>query len=95
MQAQVYNLTLASANTEYPITLPPSHNFEFQCRTAADVRFAFEADKVATPVAPYFTLKSGGSYWTERESEVVDSLTIYFASGSAGVVVELVVYLGE
>jgi hypothetical protein len=62
----------------------------FQCRTAFDIRFAFETGKVATPTAPYGTIKSGGSY-DEDGLDMVDK-TLYLASSQAGVVVEVVIY---
>ena len=83
----IENKTLTSANTEYYIELPPSTSkISFQCRTSADVRYAFVTGKVATPTAPYFTLKSGGEKTLE---EMNFGGRIYFASGSAGVIIEL------
>jgi hypothetical protein len=81
---KIYNTTLTQANTEYALTLNANFGFEFQCRTAYDVRFAFEAGKVATPTEPYMTLKSGDYFYEPNEHPV----TIYFASAQAGVIVE-------
>lgn len=87
----IYNITLTSANTEYPQALPDhTKKLTFQCRTANDIRFAFVAGKVATPTAPYGTIKSDGAY-DEKDLDLV-SKTLYLACGSAGKVVEIVCY---
>ena len=58
----VYNVTLTNANTEYSQELPPNtRSLAIQSRTAVDVRAAFVTGKVATPTAPYFTMKSGSA----------------------------------
>ena len=57
------NVTLTLGDTEYSITLPQNTKaFMFQNRSANAMRFAFEGGKVATPTAPYFTLKGGAVY---------------------------------
>lgn len=95
----IYNKTLTSADTEYSQELPKgTKHFSFQCRTAFDVRFAFEDGKVATPTAPYATAKSGDSFTSPEKvgfswnTDEAAAATIYFASAEAGVVVELVVW---
>ena len=86
----IYNVTLTDANTEYSQDLPANCRFfEFQCRTAFAVRYAYVTGKVATPTAPYMTLKSGGSYYTPVISQGASPSTVYFASAQAGVVVEI------
>ena len=87
----VTNKTLTDANTEYSVVLTGSCRFiTFQCRTAFDVRYAFVTGKVATPTAPYATLKSGGVYSSPEKVEVpLGGLTLYLASAQAAVVVEL------
>jgi len=83
-----YNVTLASADTEYSQALPANtKRISFRCRTNYDVRFAFETGKVATPTAPYSTLKAGREY-TEYDLDLA-AVTLYLASSQAGVVVEL------
>lgn len=63
MEPEIINATLTSADTEYSRQLPPgTKNFSLQCRTAFDVRFAFATGRVATPTAPYMTVKSGTWY---------------------------------
>lgn len=87
----IENLTLTVANTEYSVEMPPSvKKVSFQCRAAADVRYAFVAGKVATPTAPYFTLKSGGE-------KTLDDMhlggRVYFGTASAGSIIELEYWL--
>ena len=87
----IYNKTLTSVDTEYSQALPDhTKKLTFQCRTAFDVRFAFETGKVATPTAPYGTIKANGAY-DEKDLDLV-SKTLYLGCGSAGKVVEIVVY---
>lgn len=92
LRVTTYNKTLTDANTEYSQALSLScRHFTMQCRTAVDVRFAFETGKVATPTAPYATMKSGSVYSSPEKFEVpVGGLTVYLASGSAGVIVEII-----
>lgn len=83
-----YNVTLTSADTEYSQALPSQcRAVSFRCRTAYDVRFAWVTGKVATPTAPYQTLKANAEYW--KDSIHPTSLTLYLASAQAGVVVEI------
>lgn len=96
---EIFNVTLTDADTEYnqAFSVGTKH-FSIQCRTAFDVRFSFEDGKVATPTAPYATVKAGDSYtspekmgfsWNEDEDAAA---TIYLASSTAAVVVELVAW---
>ena len=83
----IYNLTLTSANTEYSQTMTNIRNLTFQCRTAYDIRYATGTGIVATPVAPYMTLKSGDVFCQYNLN--ISSMTVYFGSSQAGVVVEI------
>ena len=85
-----YNLTLTLADTEYSQSFPLAKKITIQCRTAYDVRFSYVTGKVATPTAPYMTIKSGAAYW--EDSLAVSGTTLYFASDEAGVVVEILVW---
>ncbi|MGC9397120.1 MAG: hypothetical protein ACP5J4_19930 [Anaerolineae bacterium] len=86
-----YNVTLTSANTEYSQALPSGcRAVAFRCRTGYAVRFAWETGKVATPTAPYQTLKAGGEYWKDNIN--ADGLTLYLASDTAAVIVEIEVW---
>ena len=85
----IYNLTLTDANTEYSQALPVNcQGFEFQARTEATIRFALETGKVATPTAPYMTLKAGDSYYS-LDLNMSGAATLYCASATAGTVVEI------
>jgi hypothetical protein len=90
----VYNLTLTNANTEYSQAMPANcRGFEFLCRTAFDCRFAFVTGKVATPTAPYMTLKSGYVYSSPDLSQGASPSTLYFASATAAVVMEIMAWV--
>ena len=84
----VYNVTLTAASTEYSQALVGVKAFEFKCRTAFDVLFAFVTGKVATPTAPYMTLKTGQTYSSDL---MYDNVTLYL-SGTAGTVVEIIAW---
>ena len=88
----VFNKTLTAADTEYEVALPSStREIRFRCRTLFDVRFAWEANKVATPTSPYLTLPSGSDY--ASDSSNITAKTLYLASSEAGVVVEIEVWV--
>ena len=83
-----YNVTLTAANTEYSQALPANaRKLIFRCRTADTVRYAWATGKVATPTAPYQTLRASAEY--ALDGIKVASGAIYFASATAGVVMEM------
>jgi len=87
------NKTLTSADTEYSVDLTGVRQFSMQCRTASDVRFAFETGKVATSTAPYATMKSGSTFDSPSPiSGTKFSGSIYLANAAGSVVVELVLW---
>lgn len=87
----VVNQAVTTAEGSY--TLPDNcRQFQMQCRTAVDVRWAFETGYVAGPTAPYLTLKSGTVY-SSPEKLAASGKTLYFAAGSS-VVVELLIWAG-
>jgi hypothetical protein len=89
----IYNVTLTSANTEYSQALPPNcRRFDIQPQTNVDVRFAFTTGKVATPTAPYATMKAGNPYNSGDVYQGGAPSTLYFASGTAGTIVEIVAW---
>jgi len=93
----IYNETLAVADQEYDVTLPANTlRYDIQCRDAQVVRFAFETGKVATPTEPYATLKAGSSFASDHLPQriaVVDAgIVLYFASSTAGAVVEVIAH---
>ena len=89
-----YNTTLTTANTEYSQALPSNcRYFEWQCRTEADVRYAFATGKVAGPTAAYHTLKAGDYYFSPQIAQGAAPSTLYWASATAAVVVELLAWV--
>ena len=87
----VFNVTCTLANTEYSQIMPTNCRFfEFQARTEAILRFAFVSGKVAAPTAPYMTLKAGDYYYSPQIAQGVSPSTIYFASPTAGTVIEII-----
>lgn len=85
-----YNVPLTNADTEYSQALPANCRlYEWQCRTEHDVRHAFVTGKVAGSVAPYHTLKAGDYDSSPQINQGASPSTLYFASATAGVVVEL------
>jgi len=83
-----YNVTLTNANTEYSQALPANcRKLILRCRTADTVRYAWATGKVATPTAPYQTLRASAEY--ALDGIKVASGIIYLASATAGVVVEM------
>ena len=87
----VYNLTLTIADTEYSQALPANtKDFRFRCRTLYDVRYAWVADKVATPTAPYLTLPAGSDYRSDNNN--LSSQILYVASSEAGVILEIEIW---
>lgn len=89
----IYNVTLTLADTEYSQAMPLNCRcIEFQARTAADIRFAFVTGKVATPTAPYMTLKSGHWYFSQPLSQGAAPSTLYLGTATAGTVVEILAW---
>lgn len=87
-----YNITLTVADTEYSQALPAGCKaFEFYSRGGFETRFAFTPGKVATPTAPYFTLKANDAY-SSPEGMNLSSKTIYFGTDQAGDVIELITW---
>lgn len=84
----LYAVTLTVANTEYSQALPANvREIAFRCRTQVDVRYAFATGKVAAPTEPYHVLRAGAEYALDEFKAA--SLTLYFASATAGAVIEL------
>lgn len=86
----IYNVTCASADTEYSQQLPPNcRSLAMQARTAVDVRVAFVTGKVATPVAPYLLLRAGQQLVIDG-LHLPDGAAAYVGTASSGTVVEIV-----
>ena len=94
LNCTVYNKTLTSADTEYSQDIGGSAYFSIQCRTPFDVRWSPITGKVATPTAPYATIKAGGAYDSPEKLQLTGGggTTIYLASPQAGVVVEIITW---
>lgn len=87
-----YNVTLTLVDTEYSQALPSNcKGVEIWSRGGYEIRFAFTTGKVATPTAPYFTLKSDESY-SSPPGLNLSSKTIYFGTDTAGDVIELITW---
>ncbi len=85
----IYNVTMTNADTEYPQALPANtKKFLIHTRDGTAFRLAFVTGKVAGPTAPYFTIPTDVPYWEDFIEP--SSLTLYFACGSAGKVVEII-----
>ena len=79
------------ATTETPWALPKGCIwFTLQCRTAVDVKIAFESGRMGDR---YLTLKSGTS-WDEHDLDIRQRQPIYFYAASA-VVVEAFLGISE
>lgn len=91
MLTKTTNKSITSAYTEYSHTFQRNvKKFTIQCRSANDVRLAFEDTdvQVTAPSGAYFTLKSGTKY--ESPDGVNHSgLTVYIAAATGSLVVEI------
>jgi len=84
----IYNVTMTSADTEYSQAIPANtRRLTIQCQGAYDIRFAFASGKVATPTAPYGTIKKGMNYYEENLK--TSGLTVYVACGTTSQVAEI------
>ncbi len=84
----IYNVAMANADEECSQALPANtKRFSIHLRDYTEFRFAYEADKVATPTEPYETIPIGH----EKHEEMIEpaSLTLYFASPAATKVAEI------
>ena len=86
----LYNVTLTTLNTEYPQILQAGvKSLKIQAQTAVAVRFAFVKGLVATPISPYYTVKSGTVFELDGLNLSDSATTIYLASGTSGTVAEV------
>ena len=83
-----YNVSFAAVDTEYSQLLPDgTKTIELKSRDGAEIRWAWETGKVATPTAPYHTLLA-------NTVKKVDNLflvnkTIYLAADVSNNVAEI------
>lgn len=88
----LYNKTMTLANTEYSQQIP----VETKCisihtrEEKTEIRIAFKPGKVAAPVEPYQTVLKEKAF-EMRDLELKAPMTIYFACGEAGKVLEITV----
>jgi len=85
----IYNVEMTNLDTQYSQALPANTKIlEFNCREEGfDVRYSFETGKVATPTAPYKTLKAGAIKTVDGLN--LTSKTLYFACGTAAKNIEI------
>jgi len=89
----VYNVTLTVANTQYSQAMPANcRGFEFQARTEATIRYAFVTGKVATPTAPWLTLKAGDYYFSPPLNQGASPGTLFLGTATAGTIVEILAW---
>ena len=89
----MYNVSITVANTEYSQALPANcRGFMFQCRSEVEIRYAFVTGKVAGAAAPYGTLKAGDIFPSPAISQEATPSTLYLASATAGLVVEVIAW---
>ena len=88
---------MTEADTEYSQVLRRKClTFLIHTRDESSFRFAFEAGKVATLTEPYFTVPVDSGYSEfEINNDFSDEelLTTYFASDSAGKVIEIIAWI--
>lgn len=90
----IYNVTLTNANTEYSQALPANcRGFEFQCQTGVQCRWSNVTGKVATPTAPFMTLRPNAWYASPPINQGASPSTLYFGSATAGSIIELIAYV--
>lgn len=83
-----YAVTMTSANTEYSQALPANpKRFRIHLRDWSAFRLAYVTGKVAAPTDPYESVLANGEKYEDNLG--VSSLTLYFASGTAGKTAEV------
>ncbi|MGI2335742.1 MAG: hypothetical protein ACRKGH_03750 [Dehalogenimonas sp.] len=86
----IRNVEMTLADTEYSQALGSQvKRFEIKTRDGSAFRLAFQTGKVATPTNPYLTVPANSSY---SEDGLNCASTIYFASGDAGKIIEIVTW---
>jgi hypothetical protein len=85
----IFNVTMTNANTEYLQAIGTAKKFLIHTRDESIFRLAFVTGKVAAPTEPYFTILANEAYY---EDNINQSLTLYFASPSAGKIIEIIVW---
>ena len=84
----IYNLELTNADTEYSFSLPAGTlKFVLQCRTADDIKLAFKSGESGTKYVTIHSRQAFSQMLLETEPPA-----LYLQSGTAGVVVEILVW---
>ena len=79
--ATLYHVVCASGSVEYPRALPANcRRLNFQCQQDAITRYAWVTGKVATPTAPYWTLKASAVYTNDQIK--LASQTLYLGAAT-------------
>ena len=91
----IYNVTMTVADTEYSQQLSRyTKKFLIHTRDESTFILAFETGFVATPTEPYLTVLGATRYFEDgtylRVANADWDGTLYFASPSAGKVIEIV-----
>lgn len=84
-------LVLAIANQEYLFAVSQAMRIEFFCRTDDEVRYAYQEGGTHLPGLGYRTLRPGSEKDLNFGNGYFDG-TLYFASSTAGAVIELEVW---
>jgi len=87
-----YHSTMTAGDTEYATAIPQgAKSIKIQAQTAVVLRLAFVTGKVATPTAPYWTIKANAVYESDDLNlwRTDDVSNIYLASPTLGTVVEI------
>ena len=89
----IYNVTITTANTEYPQALPAmTKRFKVVLADGATFRLAYVAGKVATPTAPYWTQPANIPY-EEKIGLYLSGITLYLASPAATKIAQIVCWV--
>jgi len=88
----IYMVTMGSADTEYPQTLPAHSRFiQVQSRGTYDIRMAFATGKVASGTLEHWTVKS-----SDKSPQFINldlsNGTLYLACGTTSQIAEVVVW---
>jgi hypothetical protein len=80
-------VTLTGGSTWDAITIPACFSYIIQARTDVDIKITDQSDG-----DPYFTLKAGG--WIDSPEDASGGI-VYYANGTAAVVVEVFYFTGN
>lgn len=87
----IYNVTMTNADTEYSQALPANtKKFIIQTRDGTEFRLAYVTGKVATPTAPWFTVRMNGTY--SEDNLTCAAQTLYFGCGDAAKIIEIIAW---